>query len=90
MKINAAQPFILMVVQIGSTKRLTDDLTPQLFSAHFMVTGRVAADDFEKKATVRAVIIPLKTFKGLSFLQRRNSGRTTNICTRLAVITVAK
>ena len=56
-RMNAAQPFMLMVVQMGSTKRATFGATPARFSAVSMVTGRVAAELLVKKAISTAGII---------------------------------
>ena len=64
MRMKAAQPFILMVVQIGSTKREIFGLTWQLFSAEAIVTGKVPAEDFEKKATAKAGNMPRKMRNG--------------------------
>ena len=60
-RIKAAQPFILMVVQIGSTKRAIFFLTPRRFSAVFIVTGSVAALLLVKRAINTAGIIRFKT-----------------------------
>ena len=42
----AAQPFMLIVVQIGNTKRATEGCAFKLSSADANVTGNVAAEDF--------------------------------------------
>ncbi len=60
-RMNAAQPFMLIVVQMGNTNLATGALTPTLFSAHDSVTGRVPAEDLEKKATASAGAMPLAT-----------------------------
>ena len=72
----AAQPFMLMVVQMGRTKRETFGFTPSRFSAEESVTGRVAAELFVKRAITTAGLIARKTFSGLMPRARRNSGRT--------------
>ena len=56
-KINDAQPFIFIVVQIGSTKRETVGCTLLFCSAQAIVTGNVPAEDFEKNATKSALDI---------------------------------
>ena len=80
----AAQPFMLIVVQIGSTKRETGRATPTLFSAQDIVTGSVPAEDFEKKATASAGAMPLATRIGLTPRASMRSGSTTSIWTKLA------
>ena len=79
MRMKAAQPFILMVVQIGSTKRETLGLTLQLSSAEAMVTGKVPADDFEKKATTKAGNMPLATRSGFKPRLTKKPGSTISI-----------
>ena len=74
----AAQPFMLIVVQIGSTKRDTGFRTPS-FSEQAIVTGSVPAEDLEKKATMRAGNIPRATRIGLRPRARSTSGRMTSI-----------
>ena len=71
-RMNAAHPFMLMVVQIGNTNRDTLLDTPILVSAVFMVTGRVAAELFVKSAINTAGIILLSVRTGLMPLA--NSG----------------
>ncbi len=61
----AAQPFMLMVVQMGSTKRVTRGLMAALSSAERMVTGSVEADDLVKRAMSTAGIIWRKRRMGL-------------------------
>ena len=56
-RIKAAQPFMLIVVQIGRTKREICFCTPSLFSAVSIVTGSVAAELFVNKAIKTAGII---------------------------------
>ena len=89
-KMKAAQPFMLMVVQIGSTKRATGERTPTLFSEQAIVTGSVPAEDFEKNATASAGAMPLATRIGLRPRSRSRAGSTRSICTKFAVMTVAK
>ena len=76
-RMKAAQPFMLMVVQMGRTKRETFGSTPRRFSADESVTGSVAAELFVKRAITTAGLIARKTFSGLIFRASRNSGRTT-------------
>ena len=71
----AAQPFMLMVVQIGSTKRETLGLTPSRFSAEDRVTGRVAAELLVKMAMMTAGLIARKTFSGFRPRISRKTGR---------------
>jgi len=52
----AAQPFILIVVHIGSTNFATLGLIPNCFSATAMVTGSVPVDDLEKNPVRRAEV----------------------------------
>ena len=63
-KINAAQPFILIVVQIGKTKRDTLGLAFKFCSAQASVTGKVPAELLVNKATARAGAILRKTLSG--------------------------
>ncbi|CUQ25354.1 Uncharacterised protein [Bacteroides xylanisolvens] len=72
----AAHPFILMVVQIGSTKRETAGFAFRFFSAEASVTGSVPAELLVKRATAMAGDIFLKTSIGFSPRARRKSGRT--------------
>ena len=76
-RMKAAQPFMLMVVQMGSTKRATRLLTPSRCSALSMVTGRVAAELLVKRAISTAGIMAPSTLTG--FRPRSNSsiGNTT-------------
>ena len=76
----AAHPFMFIVVQMGRTKRATSGRTPRLSSAERIVTGRVAAELFVKRAISTAGDIALKTFRGFRPRTRRNSGRTTKNC----------
>src|SRR5574344_2812222 len=62
--INAAQPFMLMVVHIGNTKRATLLCAPSLNSADDIVTGSVAADDLVNSAINRAGDMALMTRSG--------------------------
>ena len=79
-----------MVVQIGSTKRDTFLFTSRLSSAEAIVTGNVAAEDFENSATARAGSIPLKILIGFSPERRRIIGSITKNCSRLAPIIAVK
>ena len=85
-RMNAAQPFMFIVVQMGSTKRATFDLTPNLFSAVSIVTGNVAAELLVNNAINTAGIILAKVCTGLSPLESRNNGRTTKNCRQLPPI----
>ena len=82
-KMNAAHPFILMVVQIGSTKRDTRLLTPRCSSDVCMVTGSVAAELLVKSAISTAGIMPRITFTGFMPRDIRNKGSTTKNCNTL-------
>ena len=82
-RINAAQPFILIVVQIGNTKRETCPSTPILSSAHCIVTGNVAAELLVKKAISMAGDMHRNTLSGLSPLDNRNNGSTKTNCNTL-------
>ena len=75
-KMKAAQPFMLMVVQIGSTKRETALLTFKFCSAEAMVTGRVPAELLVNRATATAGDIFLNTSIGFRPLASRKIGRT--------------
>ena len=87
---NAAQPFMLMVVQTGSTNLETRLSTLRLSSAEAIVTGRVPADDLENRATIRAGNMPLATLRGLRPRITRRSGRTMNIWMRFEPTTTVK
>ena len=86
----AAQAFMLIVVQIGRTKPETLLRTRMFSSAQRIVTGSVPAEDFEKKATVKAGSIARKVFTGEIPFTRRIAGRITKICRRFAVMIAAK
>ena len=88
-RINAAQPFMLMVQQRGSTKRETSFLAFRLFSAEEIVTGSVATELLVKNAIITAGSMFLKTLKGLIRQARRNSGRITKNWSRLPPSTTA-
>ena len=75
-RMKAAQPFMLMVVQIGNTNRDTLLETPILVSAVFIVTGKVAAELFVKRAISTAGIILPSVRIGLMPLAKRNNGKT--------------
>ena len=74
-RMKAAQPFMLIVVQIGRTKRETVGFTLRFFSAEANVTGKVPAELFVKSATATAGAILRKTWSGLRPRTRRKSGR---------------
>ena len=82
-RIKAAQPFILMVVQMGSTKRATRGSTPSRSSALCIVTGSVAALLFVKRAIKTAGIIARSACNGLMPRANRNRGSTTKNCNAL-------
>lgn len=75
-RMNAAQPFMLIVVQIGRTKRETFGLTFRLTSAEASVTGSVPAELLVNSATAMAGDIFLKTASGFRPRASRKSGRT--------------
>ena len=75
-RMKAAQPFMLMVVQMGNTKRATRGETPFRFSADSMVTGNVAAELLVKRAMSTAGDMALNVFSGLMPRAKRNSGST--------------
>ncbi len=62
-RIKATQPFILTIVQIGSTNLDILGLILRLFSAQSNVTGRVPAELFVKNAVIRAESIFLNVIK---------------------------
>ena len=74
-RMKAAQPFMLMVQQIGSTKRATSSFAFKLFSAEATVTGRVAAELLVKSAISTAGSMQRNTLMGLMPRTSRNSGR---------------
>ena len=73
-RIKAEQPFMLMVVQMGSTKRAISLRTPKRCSADSIVTGRVAALLLVKRAIKTAGIIRPRTWMGFRPRAKRNSG----------------
>ena len=83
--IKAAQPFILIVVQIGRTNLDTFGLTPSLFSADWSVTGRVAAELLVKSAIMTAGLMALRTLSGLIPLAIKNKGNTKKNCKALPI-----
>ena len=72
---NAAQPFMLIVQQIGRMKRATSGFAFMLFSADAIVTGRVAAELLVKSAISTAGSMLRNTRRGLIPRISRNSGR---------------
>ena len=74
---------MLMVVQMGSTKRDTFGATPARFSAVSIVTGSVAAELLVKNAISTAGIIRPKWRMGLRPRANRKSGSTTKNCKTL-------
>ena len=75
-RIKAAQPFKLIVVQIGSTKRDIFLRTPSRCSAVSIVTGSVAALLFVKSAISTAGTILLNTCIGFNPRASRKRGST--------------
>ena len=80
---NAAQPFMFIVVQMGSTNRATRLSTPRRSSALWMVTGSVAAELLVNNAMSTAGVMERATRIGFSPRAMRNSGSTTQNCSRL-------
>ena len=76
-RMKAAQPFMLMVVHIGRTKRAMSLRTPNRCSAESIVTGNVAALLLVKRAISTAGDILLKTWTGFRPRANRKSGNTT-------------
>ena len=70
-RIKAAQPFILMVVQMGNTKRAVLLLMPRRFSADCIVTGNVAALLFVKHHPAGARELP--SLRKMRFRPRRRA-----------------
>ena len=68
-RMNAAQPFILIVQQIGSTKRETSFCAFRLFSAEAMVTGSVAAAYYGVPTDIRQKIMEYMDKFHLSILR---------------------
>ena len=54
---NAAQPFILIIVQMGRTKRATDGCAPSRCYAEASGTGSAPAELFVKSATATTDVI---------------------------------
>ena len=75
-RMNAAQPFMLIVVQMGNTKRATLELTPSRLSAVSIVTGNVAAELLVNSAMSTAGVILPSVRSGLMPRERRKRGRT--------------
>ena len=73
---NAAQPFIFIVVHIGRTKRETERLTFIFCSAEANVTGNVHAELLVNNATAKAEDICLNTSTGFNPLAFKNKGIT--------------
>ena len=88
-RMKAAQPFMLMVVQIGSTKRETRGFTFTFCSAEARVTGRVAAELLVNSATAMAGDIFFITSIGFRPRASRNRGSTIKNWNRLPPMTTA-
>ena len=86
---NAAQPFMLIVVHIGRMKRENFLSHLTRFSTQSIVTGKVAAEDFVNKAVRIAGIIFLKCLKGLIPRIKRKIERTTKNWSKLPLKTTA-
>ena len=85
----AAQPFMLIVVQIGNTKRATAGCAFKLSSADANVTGNVAAEDFVNNATATAGDILRNTSTGFKPRNNKNNGITIKNWIKLPPITTA-
>jgi hypothetical protein len=83
-RINAAHPFMLMVEHNGKENDATFFETPTFFIEFSSAKGKVAFDDFERNATVRALYIPLNTLRGLMCFIFKRRGRITKPCMTLA------
>ena len=84
----AAQPFMLIVVQIGRTKRETVGFTLRFFSAEANVTGKVPAELFVKSATATAGAILRKTWSAAEddsrvLAERANDDTSLDLCRKL-------
>ena len=88
-RINAAQPFMLIVVHIGRIKRENFLSHLTRFSTQSIVTGKVAALLFVKRAVRIAGIIFLKCLNGLIPRQRRKIERTIKNWIRFPLRTTA-
>lgn len=86
-KINAAQPFMLIVVQSGSEKLATFFEMLILLWQQPMADGRAALDDLLKKAIESAGINPLAVLTGDIPFAFKKMGKTTKACTKLAKTT---
>ena len=87
MRIKAAHPFILIMEQRGRLKLAVLSEIPTRFFAQSRARGRVAFEDFEKKAIVRAGNIPFAVLTGEIPLNFKIRGRTINPWIKLAAIT---
>ena len=81
---------MLMVQQIGQTKRATSGRAPRRVSAELTVTGRVAAELLVKSAIITAGDIARKTRSGSIRRASRKRGSTTKNCRRLPERTTAR
>jgi len=82
-RINAAQPFMLMVVQMGNTNRDTLVDSPRRLSAVSIVTGSVAAELLVNSAMSTAGIMRRSVYHGFRPRARRNRGSTMKNCRKL-------
>ena len=77
-KINAAHPFMLMIEQSGKLKFAVFSEILKLDFEHCKERGRVALEDFVKKAVVRAGIIAFASLIGEIPFLFKIIGRTMN------------
>lgn len=89
-KIKAAHPFMLMVVQSGNVKPAIFLEIFKFSSAHRIAIGKAAADDFVKNARDRAGSIPLAVLMGEIFLNFKKRGSTIKPWIKFAMTTQAK
>ena len=89
-RINAAQPFMLMLVQRGKAKLTTLRCSPARSSAQRTADGTVALEDLVKKATVNAGNIAFASSLGEIPFSFNKRGKTTKPCNRFAESTAAR
>ena len=86
-KMKGAHPFILIIEQRGKLKLAVLSEIPTRFFAQSRTRGRVALDDFEKKAKVSAGSIPFAVLIVDTRLNFKRRGRIINPWIKLAAIT---